>query len=76
MEGITPLHLILVLVIAVIVLGPGKLPDVGRALGESIREFRKATGDLKEPIHIEAGPAGVDAATTEPPRAPEAGPQV
>ena len=49
-EGITPLHLVLVLAIALIVIGPGKLPSVGKALGESIREFRKATTDVKGAI--------------------------
>jgi TatA/E family protein of Tat protein translocase len=43
-----PLELVAVLVIALIVLGPGKLPDVGTALGKSIREFRKATTDIQE----------------------------
>ena len=38
-----PLELVIILVIALIILGPGKLPDVGASLGKSIREFRKAT---------------------------------
>jgi sec-independent protein translocase protein TatA len=42
MDGITPAHLILVLVIALLVLGPGKLPEAGAALGKSLREFRDA----------------------------------
>jgi len=45
-----PLELIIVLVIALIVLGPGKLPDVGAALGKGIREFRKASSDLTDEI--------------------------
>ena len=48
MEGLSPLHLVLVLVIAVLVLGPGKLPEVGAALGKTLREFRKATSDIAE----------------------------
>lgn len=49
-------ELILVLVIALIVFGPGKLPDVGKALGKGIQEFRRAsTGEAnKEDITIEA----------------------
>ncbi len=46
--GLTPAHLILILVIALIVVGPGKLPDVGTALGKSIKEFRKAASDVQE----------------------------
>lgn len=43
LEGLfQPTHLILVLAIALIVFGPGKLPELGKALGESIRELKKA----------------------------------
>jgi len=43
LEGLfQPLHLALILVIALVVFGPGKLPDLGKALGASIRDFKKA----------------------------------
>ncbi len=51
--NIGPLELIVVLVIALLVLGPGKLPEVGSALGKSIREFRKAASDVQEVARIE-----------------------
>jgi sec-independent protein translocase protein TatA len=54
MEGLSPLHLIIVLVIAVLVLGPGKLPEVGATLGKTIREFRKATTDMQESVRLDA----------------------
>ena len=42
-EGLfQPMHLLLIFVIALLVFGPKKLPDLGKALGESIREFKKA----------------------------------
>jgi sec-independent protein translocase protein TatA len=42
-EGLLqPTHLFLVLAVALIVFGPGKLPDLGKALGESVRELKKA----------------------------------
>jgi len=44
--NIGPLELIIILVIALLILGPGKLPEVGASLGKSIREFRKATGEF------------------------------
>ncbi len=48
-EGLfQPMHLIIVLVIAIVIFGPGKLADVGGALGKSIREFKKALNDEKE----------------------------
>ncbi|MEJ5348665.1 MAG: Sec-independent protein translocase protein TatB [Desulfosoma sp.] len=40
-------ELLLILFIALIVVGPGKLPDLARALGRGLAEFRKATSDLK-----------------------------
>jgi TatA/E family protein of Tat protein translocase len=52
--NIGPGELIIVLIIALIVVGPGKLPDVGSALGKSIREFRKAATDVKESTSLEA----------------------
>ncbi len=48
MPNITPVHLIIILVVALLILGPGKLPEVGAALGKSIREFRKAATDMQE----------------------------
>ncbi len=45
-EGLfQPTHLLLVLAIALIVLGPGKLGDVGGQLGRGVREFRDAMRD-------------------------------
>src|SRR5437870_524911 len=43
-------ELILILVLALIFVGPGKLPAVGAALGKSIAQFRKATSDVEEDI--------------------------
>ena len=53
-----PLELIIILVIALIILGPGKLPDVGAALGRSIREFRRASTDIQEATRMDTPPAG------------------
>ena len=40
MPSIGPMELIIVLVIALIVLGPKKLPEVGRSIGKGMREFK------------------------------------
>lgn len=61
MGAISPLHIVLVLVVALIVVGPGKLPEVGAALGKSIREFRIAASDAAAP---EATPPAAVATTT------------
>jgi len=51
-----PLELVIILVIALLILGPGKLPDVGSALGKSIREFRKASSDLGDSMKVDTSP--------------------
>jgi sec-independent protein translocase protein TatA len=51
-----PVELIIILVIALLILGPGKLPDVGSALGKSIREFRKASSDLSDSVKVDTSP--------------------
>jgi sec-independent protein translocase protein TatA len=49
-EGLfQPMHLLLVIVIALVVFGPGKLPQIGAGLGRSIREFKKALSGLDKP---------------------------
>ena len=42
--------ILLVLLIVLIMYGPGKIPDVGSAMGKAIREFRKASSDLREQV--------------------------
>jgi sec-independent protein translocase protein TatA len=43
MEGLfQPTHLLLILVIVLILFGPGKLPELGKGLGKGIREFKDA----------------------------------
>ena len=51
-----PLELVIILVIALLILGPGKLPDVGAALGKSIKEFRKASSDIQESVTVDTSP--------------------
>lgn len=48
--GIGPGELLLILLIALIIFGPGKLPELGKALGKTIREFREATRDVTTQI--------------------------
>lgn len=47
LPSIGPWEIIAILAVVLIVFGPGKLPDVGKSLGKSINEFRRAT---KEPV--------------------------
>jgi sec-independent protein translocase protein TatA len=45
--------LILILIVALVIFGPNKLPEIGRAFGRSIREFKKATDGLADDIREE-----------------------
>jgi sec-independent protein translocase protein TatA len=56
MPNIGPVELVIILVIALLILGPGKLPDVGAALGKSIRESRKASSDVTDAVQIDTSP--------------------
>ncbi|MGE5172204.1 MAG: twin-arginine translocase TatA/TatE family subunit [Betaproteobacteria bacterium] len=54
MEGLfQPMHLILILLIVLIIFGPGKLPELGAGLGKSIREFKKAMKEGQDAPLIE-----------------------
>ena len=53
MFGIGFPELLLLLAIALIVLGPKRLPDIARAMGRGLAEFKKATDEFKQTIHEE-----------------------
>jgi sec-independent protein translocase protein TatA len=62
MPNVGPFELAIVLIIALVVFGPKRLPELGRSLGKGIREFRgSVSGDSHEPAQPEA---------IEPPQAP------
>lgn len=68
MGAIEPWHLVLLLVI-ILVLGPGKLPQVGKGIGEALREFRKATSEIQGAVRLDpppAAPAASQAASSAP----------
>ncbi|MGI6434949.1 MAG: Sec-independent protein translocase protein TatB [Syntrophomonadaceae bacterium] len=60
MFNIGPWELILILVIALIVVGPGKLPEVAKSLGKATREFKKATSGMKKEIDEMVNSTAVD----------------
>ena len=62
MFGIGVPELILILVVGLIVFGPGKLPEMGRSLGKGIREFRKASNALTAAINAPEPPPAQPAA--------------
>ena len=64
MFGIGVPELILILVVGLIVFGPGKLPEMGRTLGKGLREFRRAS---KAQPSAQQPPAPSAQETTQPP---------
>ena len=73
---IGPLELLIILAIALIIIGPGRLPEVGSALGKSIREFRKAATDVQDAAKVDTGTQAPavppTSSATPPPAAPAA----
>lgn len=62
--ALQPAHLIVILVIVLLIFGPGKLPELGKAMGDGLRELKKATNGEE---HKDAATA---TATLTPPAAP------
>jgi TatA/E family protein of Tat protein translocase len=70
-------EILFILALALLVFGPKRLPEVGRTLGRTLREFRRATSDLKRSVEREIGQLEREV-EEEPQRPSEAtrGPQV
>ena len=60
MFGIGMTEMLLIAGLALIVLGPKKLPDLARSLGKGFAEFKRATNELKNTIEVEARSAEVE----------------
>ncbi len=66
-----PTHLIFILVVALIFLGPKRLPEAGKALGKGIRDFRGAVAGITEETTVQApAPAAVNQPVADPVAAP------
>lgn len=52
MPNIGPAELIVILLVALVVFGPRKLPELGKSLGAGLREFRKSTQSLKDELDV------------------------
>jgi TatA/E family protein of Tat protein translocase len=63
MFGLGMQELIVIFVIALLIFGPKKLPDLGRSLGRSLGEFKRASEDLKEGLMTELSTQDEDPST-------------
>ncbi len=59
-------ELIVIFVIALIIFGPRKLPELGRSLGQSLAEFKKATNEFQRSLNEEVRPDERTAQSTSP----------
>ena len=64
MFNIGPLELMVILLLALVVVGPSRLPEVGRSIGRALREFRKVQDEVRDSINFNLDPEPVT------PRAP------
>lgn len=64
-------ELVLILVLALIVFGPRRLPEIGKSMGKLLAEFRKASHDFQRTIEDEVEAEKYKAAAPEPPAAPQ-----
>lgn len=69
-------ELIIVLVVALIVLGPKRLPEMGQSLGRSLREFRHAISETTDAVKIGAAPTTATSPTVAPAPPPQPAPVV
>jgi sec-independent protein translocase protein TatA len=70
MGVLQPGHLVVLLVIVLLIFGPGKLPELGKAVGDGLRELKKATGG-EDKDAAAAAAASTATATMAPPTAPQ-----
>ena len=64
---IHPFWIIAIIVVVLIVFGPGRLPELGGAVGKAMREFRKATSELTNEVTHATQPAPAPPVATTPP---------
>ena len=67
---IHPFWIIAIVVVVLIVFGPGGLPELGGAIGKAMREFRKATSELTSEVTHSTQPVTPPPSAAAPPAAP------
>jgi sec-independent protein translocase protein TatA len=58
MLGLQPIHIVIIVVVALLLFGPKKLPEMGRTVGKAINEFRKGTQEVADSFRTEVTTGG------------------
>ncbi len=67
---IHPIWIIAILVVVLIIFGPGRLPELGAGIGKAMREFRKATSELTTEVTHATEPVATPPPAAAPPAPP------
>ena len=59
--GLRPEHIIVIVVVALLIFGPSRLPEIGKAIGKTINEFRSATKEATQALTEEVSQKPVEA---------------
>ncbi len=70
--GLQPLHLVLIVIVALVIFGPSRLPEIGRGVGKAINEFRQGAREMTEGFgeEVRQGPAPAAAVPVPQPDGP------
>ena len=60
MYGLQPTHVAIIVIVALLIFGPSRLPEIGRAFGKTLREFQDATKEVSRGIREEVQKAEVN----------------
>ncbi len=64
--GIQPIHLLVIAVVALIIFGPSRLPEIGQGAGKALREFRQGFREMSENVMGEANRAEENSLVNDP----------
>ncbi len=65
MDLLSPVHLVIILAVALLIFGPKRLPEIGSGLGKTIREFRKSMNDIQQDAGLDQKASAQEPDTTK-----------
>ena len=65
MPNVGPMELLIVALVALLVLGPKRLPELGRSLGSGMREFKDGISGVRSAVEPDGEESGIESRSTE-----------